>query len=391
MASSSVAEAETSVSAPDIDIDLDANLETEHEDPQPGVIEDPFNPEEIKIRTVNVVVEQLVSRIKHDEIDLAPDFQRLHIWNDERKSRLIESLLLRIPIPVFYVAADESERWSVVDGVQRMTTINDYVTGKFALRRLEYLHWLDEQMYDDLPRPMQRRISETQLIVNVIEVGTPPDVMFNIFLRINTGGMMLNRQEIRNAIHADPARSYLKLLAESEEFLLATDRSVSPTRMADRECVLRFLAFHIWPWEQYDANDLDGHLGNAMSTLNEMTPTQRDMLAADFNKAMRAAVAIFGADSFRKPRGESDRRRPINRALFEAWSVQLARCQQHQIDLLIERQEEVRRRFARLMKEDGDFSDSVTYSTGSTWRVQKRFGGIKRLVEEAIECSAASN
>ena len=136
---------------------------------------------------------------------LRPDFQRLAgIWDNTRKSRLIESLLLRIPIPVFYVAADENEIWSVVDGVQRISTIYDYVTDKFRLSRLEYLKKLEGALYTGLPRQMQRRINETQFVVNVIEPGTPPEVMFNIFRRINTGGMALNGQEIRHALHAGP-------------------------------------------------------------------------------------------------------------------------------------------------------------------------------------------
>ena len=97
----------------DISDEPESGVETEQEDPQ-DKITDPFDPEQIKIRTVNIVVEQLVSRIGYDEIDLAPDFQRLRgIWNSERKSRLIESLLLRIPIPVFYVAANKSDHWAV--------------------------------------------------------------------------------------------------------------------------------------------------------------------------------------------------------------------------------------------------------------------------------------
>ena len=129
------------------------------------------------------------------------------IWDNQRKSRLIESLLLRIPIPVFYVAANEDEKWAVVDGLQRISSIHDYVTGVFPLKRLEYREEFNGQRYDLLPRAMQRRISETQLVVNVIEPGTPPEVMFNIFRRINTGGMTLNGQEIRHALHPGPVRS----------------------------------------------------------------------------------------------------------------------------------------------------------------------------------------
>ena len=167
----------------------------------------PFNPEHIKVRTVHRVVELITSRIAHGEIELAPDFQRMAgVWDDKRKSRLIESLLLRIPIPVFYVAADKDDRWSVVDGLQRTSTIYDFIEDKFSLRRLEYLTKLNGQTFSNLPRPMQRRIRETELIINVIEPGTPQEVMFNIFRRINTGGVTLNGQEIRNALHPGPIR-----------------------------------------------------------------------------------------------------------------------------------------------------------------------------------------
>lgn len=362
----------------------ESGLEIEQEDPQ-GKITEPFNPEQIKINTRTLLIEQLVSRIKHQEIDLAPDFQRLRgIWNDERRSRLIESLLLRIPIPVFYVAADEADIWSVVDGVQRMSTIYDFVTGKFPLKRLEYLTWLDGQKHDELPRPMQRRISETSLIVNVIEPGTPAEVMFNVFLRINTGGMILNGQEIRHALNPGPVRNYLEALAQSSEFKKATDDSIKELRMADRECVLRFLAFYINPPEKYATNDLNGYLGKVMEKINEMSSKERDSLSADFKKAMCAASDIFGEYAFRKRTNIDDRRRPVSKALFESWSVQLARCSPEQIRVLIEKREDVQRRFIQLMSVDEEFNNAISFATGTPRRVQKRFQAIKQLVEEFI-------
>ena len=271
--------------------DSETGIETEREDPEQDHVEQPFDPSRIKVRTVPVVVDQIVTRIEHDEIDLAPDFQRMRgIWDLQRRSRLIESLLLRIPIPVFYVAADHDDNWAVVDGVQRISTIHDYMTGVFALTHLEYRREFDGKRYDQLPRSMQRRIIETQIVVNVIEPGTPPEIMFNIFRRINTGGMMLNGQEIRHALNPGPVRAYLKMLAESEEFLDATDRSIRPPRMADRECVLRFLAFHIEPWEGYASGSLDSHLQRTMKTLNVAPSERLDALAADFRNAMRAAA-----------------------------------------------------------------------------------------------------
>ena len=362
-------------------------LEIERDDPREEITH-PFNPEKIKIRTGKLLVAQLVSRIAHDEIDLAPDFQRMRgIWDIRRKSQLVESLMLNIPIPVFYVAADRRENWLVVDGIQRMTTINDYVTGEFALDKLEYLTELSRKRYADLSRPMRRRIDETELVVNVIEPGTPPEVMFNVFRRINTGGLTLNGQEIRHALHPGPIREYLKRLAESDEFIRATDNSVKPDRMADRECVLRFLAFYIEPWEKYEENDLNGYLGKSMDKINAMSPAARDEIASEFKKAMRAAFDIFGNDAFRKlTSADAPRRSPINKALFESWSVALARSSPERIAHLVEHREETRRAFIALMNGDSEFEMAVSYSTSRPRRVEKRFEAIDRLVSELASC-----
>ena len=362
----------------------DSGVEEERDDPQ-AAIEHPFDPSKIKVRTEPAVVGLLLTRIEHDEIDLAPDFQRLSgIWNAEKKSRLIESLLLRIPIPVFYVAADEEERWAVVDGVQRLSTIRDYVAGRFPLSRLEYRSEFEGRRFADLPRAMQRRIGETQFVVNVIEPGTPPEVTFNIFRRINTGGMTLNGQEIRHALNPGPVRAFLKELAESEEFAKATDGSIRKIRMDDRACVLRFLAFHVTPWEEYSGSSLDGHLDAAMKALNRMGRDRRSVLAADFRKAMRAAADVFGDDAFRKRYSPGDFRRPISMALFEAWSVQLARCSQERIDRLVERRDDARERFMDLLNRDQEFDKAISVSTGSPRRIRKRFAAVRDLVQEVV-------
>lgn len=369
----------------DVEEDPHSGLEVEQDDPQVK-IEHPFDPEKIKVRTTPLLVESLVARIEHEEIDLAPDFQRSLVWDEKRKCRLIESLLLRIPIPVFYVAADEKENWAVVDGIQRISTIYEYLTDRFPLGQLEYLDQLDGQTYSTLPRPMQRRINETQFVVNVIEPGTPEDVMFNIFRRINTGGMALNGQEIRHALHIGPVREYLKKLAGTQDFLEATRRSVKSDRMADRECVLRFLAFRLDTWEEYNTSDLDGYLGRAMTKINAMSEDARERIARDFEKAMRAASRIFGDDAFRKRYDTKHSRRPVSRALFEAWSVQLARYSAVEIEELIDKREEVKKRFISLMNEDGDFDRAISYGTGTPRRVRKRFGAIADLIAEVLAC-----
>ena len=154
--------------------------------------------------------------------------------------------------------------------------------------------------------------------------------------------------------------------------------------MADRECVLRFLAFHVEPWEGYSANDLDGYLDDIMKKINGMSPDERHEIALDFKRAMQAAYGIFDTEAFRKPPGESGRRRAVNRALLEVWGVELARRSQEQIDILVKRRDDVKRRFMQLIAEDDEFDRAISYSTSSPRRVQKRFRAIEELVGEFI-------
>lgn len=365
----------------------DDGLEVEQEDAEAVAITRPFDPEKIKIRTTPLLVDQLVSRVDHGEVDLAPDFQRLAgIWGDAQKSRLIESLLLRIPIPVFYVAADEDETWSVVDGLQRTSTIHDFATGKFGLKGLEYLWQFKGCRFDALPRKMQRRINETQLVINVIEPGTPKEVMFNIFRRINTGGLPLNGQEIRNALNPGIVRSYLKTMAASTEFKAATCNSVKAKRMGDQECVLRFLAFHMDRWESYSDNDLDNYLGEAMVRVNKMSDRERRNMQTDFKKAMISARQIFGEHAFRKRYKKKERRKPVSKALLEAWSVALARRSDLDIERLVSRKDDVVRRAISLLNNDREFEMAISYSTGVPSRVRKRFRAVDELLGECLRC-----
>lgn len=363
------------------DEQVEEGIENEQEEEQ---ISHPFKPEKIRIRTANYTIDQIVSRLAHDEIILTPSFQRRpDIWKPVDRSRLIESLLLRIPIPVFYVAADENEVWSVVDGLQRTSTIHDYIKNEFPLEHLEYLTGLDGNYYKDLSRPMQRRISETQLIVNIIEPETPEEVMFNIFRRINTGGLKLNGQEIRHALNPGLVLDYLEELAKTDEFLRATWYSIDNKRMADQECILRFLAFHIDPWEKYSTYSLDRYLGRAMRKINRMGESECDRLSADFKKAMCAAYDIFGWYAFRKRYSQHDRRRPINKALFEAWSVGLARRSDEEIEILVNNKEKIVQDFIWKM-EYRDFEAAISASTGDPVKVRKRFQVVDKIIGEGL-------
>lgn len=341
----------------------------------------PFDPNKIRVTTEPRTIDLLIRRINHGEIDLAPAFQRrARLWKPHRKGQLIESILLRIPLPVFYVAATEDDMWSVVDGLQRLTTIHDFQSDMFPLSGLEYLHQLDGLVFSSLPRAMQRRIEETALVMNIIQPGTPDEVMINIFKRLNTGGLPLSGQEIRNALYKGPVREFLADLVTTRAFKVATDGRVSDDRMDAQECVLRFAAFHLDSWRNYERNDLDAYLSEAMKTLNGVGPEKLDEIRGRFIIAMDAAFALFGSDAFRKRYNEDDPRKPVSKALFEAWSVNLASLSADERDILIARAPILRKKFRSMMIEDRFFDVSISSSTGTVQRVHKRFGAVEDLI-----------
>jgi len=362
-------------------------VEQEPADPSNDLlpIERPFDPDKIKVVRETKTISLISTRIDHGEIDLAPEFQRrARIWDPARKGRLIESILLRIPLPVFYVASDNRDSWSVVDGLQRLTTIHDFLKGEFPLRGLEYLAQFDRKSFGELPRNMQRRIEETELVMNVIQPGTPEEVMFNIFSRINTGGMTLNSQEIRHALNKGPVRQFLADLINTEEFQAATKGSVSDVRMSARECALRFVAFHLVNWVDYRNNDLDGFLNAAMKSVNDASASERASIRGAFESAMLTACEVFGDDAFRKRYRDDAPRSPISKALFETWSVTLAALSDAERNKLSEKKCDIRVLFMQTLSEDRDFEVSISYATGVPARVKKRFETVERIVQKVL-------
>lgn len=336
----------------------------------------PYDTEKISIDTKGVTMDTCLRRLEQGTIILAPDFQRKEVWSIDKKSRLIESLMLKIPIPMFYVSADEKGIFSVVDGLQRLSTIRDFVLGDiymrerklehkgkgFQLQKLEF--WGDKynnKTFNELPIEMQNRILETEFTFTIINPGTPEEVKRNVFKRINTGGEPLTPQEIRNALYTGEATKLLKRLADTEEFKNTTENSVKTVRMLDRELVLRALSFIIRPYTSYPkTGDMDKFLSDTMRIINVMSDynskeslklfkeestnkdgikkedillNNTDELEVLFVKGMKRARILFGKHTFRKSYGQN-RRTPINKALLEVWTVLMSKLSDSDFDKL---------------------------------------------------------
>lgn len=352
-----------------------------------GEITNPYNPKLIRVDTKAFSVKQVKQMLDDGDIDLAPDFQRGFVWTDvARKSRLIESLLLRIPLPAFYLAQDDEGRFQVVDGVQRLTVIKSYMNNEFKLKNLEYLKDCEGKWYknkkasdnQNLDAVYTRRIEQTQIFINIIDPQTPDKVKFDIFKRINTGGKALNRQEIRNCLANSKTRELIHSLSKSEEFVQATRGSVSHTRMADEELILRFISFYLIDNNKSSIKEykggMDSLLDETVNILNRLEIEIFIKIRKKFLVSMENAYNLFGNKAFRKTDN-------INKALFLGISRVLCEYSRQEVELM--KNNDINMRLYNEIKKNVVFSNALSMGTNDAKNVSEVFVTIKKIMEES--------
>lgn len=362
-------------------------------------IEVPFDPTKIDIIAKPMTISSLEDRLENDELDLTPDFQRqANVWDSKRKARLIESILLKIPLPSFYFSEDSDGGYAVVDGLQRLcsvfhfknvTLLNSSTGAKLAplrLRGLQYLKELEGLTFAELDRKFQRRITELEITANIIRANTPSAVKFNVFARLNQGGMPLNAQEIRNAIFPGEWRNELRSLAESKEFVLATDGTVRTNRQQDMELVLRYVA--LWqigtPYRRPGNQTLDEFLNSTVEqVLARWSADKWREAKAAFFHAIDATCRVRGKHAFRKSVG-AQQRKPINRGLFEAELIVFGSLNHNDLAKSVQVAKTVEQLFAKALSHNEVFVKSLQLGTGSAESSNARIAALTALVEEAI-------
>jgi hypothetical protein len=242
-------------------------------------------------------ISTLRDKYERGQIDLQPHYQREYVWElkPELPSRLIESILLEIPIPPLYFVRLNTGKIEVVDGQQRLTTLIRFVTNQLRLQKLQKLSSINGKLFKELSEQEQEKISDATIRSIVINAGKNQELRYEIFERLNRGAMALNEQEIRNCAYRG---SFCDLLAELEQD--ANWRKVKGTvtpepRFIEREMILRFFSF---------ANRIEHYGGNLKKFLNDYMakyapndPTKVNELSTMFRQTMQNVYAAFGENS----------------------------------------------------------------------------------------------
>jgi hypothetical protein len=337
------------------------------------------------VRTEQRTVNEVVRRIRAGRYDLSPDFQRTFVWDVAKQSRLIESCLMRLPLPVFYVAEGPDGRIIVVDGLQRLTTFRRFLDNKFKLKfdRTEdgkNENTLHGKYFKDLQVTLRERIEDTQLTLYILDANAPPQAKFDIFERVNSGEP-LTRQQMRNCLYHGPATRWLAEAAESEIFQKATGGSLNSKEMRDREAINRFCAFHLRGWEDYPPGDMDGFLADTLKQMNESSEDELAALREVFDQSMKNNYELFREHAFRKSLVEEGQhsRAVMNIALFDVCSVYLAWFDETQIAEFGPQL----KRAVRTLIGSPKFVQAITYSTNSRNQVRDRFSMMYDAIDEA--------
>ncbi len=334
--------------------------------------------DEMLIRNDHRTVRDVLHRIDQKRYVMDPEFQRDFIWAEDKQSKLIESVIMRIPLPVFYMAEDSEGRMVVVDGLQRLSTFKRFIDGELRLR-LPDRPELDGKRLADLSPKFQNRVEDCNLIFYIIDSKAPERARLDIFERVNSG-VQLTRQQMRNCLYQGEATRFLRDEAQTEMFLKATGASLNPKAMRDREFVNRFCAFYVLGPEAYHRDDMDAFLARALCRMNEMNAGELAELAESFQRGLSNNFLLFEHQAFRKHEPGQTRRAVINASLWDVMSTGLSNYSNEQV----ESHAELLRDAVYYLLWDEPFKVAITYGPNDPKKVKTRFEMARTALREVL-------
>ena len=333
--------------------------------------------DDILIRNESRTIYDVIRRIARGTYVMDPDFQRDFVWPEDKQSKLIESVIMRIPLPVFYMAEDDKGNMVVVDGLQRLSTFKRFVGDELKLS-LPERKGLNGKKFSDLQPKLQNRIEDCNLIFYTIDSKVGERARLDIFERVN-GGVPLTRQQMRNCLYMGQATRFLKEESQTDVFLKATSESLNWRTMRDREFVNRFCAFRIFDLDEY-SGDMDDFLAKCLHRMNKFEEAELSLLSTEFRKSLANNYMLFEEHAFRKYRPEQERRSVLNASLWDVMSTGLSRYDKERVRAHAAPLREA----VRALFSDEEFDMAITYATNDRGRVTTRFRMARETLEEVL-------
>ncbi|MGB0917535.1 MAG: DUF262 domain-containing protein [Flavobacteriales bacterium] len=378
----------------DIQEEPENEIQFENEEPNQELeIEEDGQVAKIYTEKGDPEIDGLFGKWKRGKLDIQPEFQRYFVWDKAKSSRLIESALLGIPLPVIYLSEEQNGKVYVIDGQQRLTSFFTYIDGifpdgsDFKLSGLKVLKELNRKKFTDLDDEIQDSIRETVIRTITFKKESDPNLKFEIFERLNTGSVPLNTQELRNCIYRGKYNRLIRELASHEEYLDLLGIKGPDKRMKDVELVLRFSAFYHNTHLNYKS-PIKSFLNDEMIRFQEINDKDADDLRNAFKNAVAISKSVFGQHAFKRyykgtadnPAGYWEPKR-FNVSLHDVLMDSFARVDKN---LVYQNLDRIREAFIDLMTNDDTFIDAIEIGTSEERKVQRRFDIWRNRLNEIL-------
>ncbi len=338
-------------------------------------------------------VESLYNKCKRGKLIVQPDFQRQFVWDTAKCSRLIESALLDIPLPIVYISQEKDNKEYVIDGQQRLTSFFSFLEGKFPsgsdfrLSGLKVFSELNQLKFSDLPEHHQDKIRYCKIRTITFRKESNPNLKFEIFERLNTGSVSLNDQELRNCIYRGTYNELLKELAFDQDFRFLLGISKPDKRMRDVQLVLRFSAFYHETYLKYKS-PMRLFMNRDMEKYQSISDNDAAQLRMAFKNSVSIIKSLLGKYAFKRyykgsesnPNGNWEPNH-FNASLYDVLMYSFAREEKHGV---FRNLDAIREALIFLMTSDPEFIDSIEISTSTTQAVTKRFDKWRLILQQIV-------
>jgi hypothetical protein len=379
---------------PENDLVQESELEFEAEEESGEELQLPISQREVLTRAADPEICSLHDKVKRGRLILQPEFQREFVWDRKKASRLVESVLLRVPLPIIYLSEEPDGREYVIDGQQRLTSLFSFIDGKFPngepfkLTGLTAFKELNKKGFAELDQESQDRVEHYCLRTVTLLRQSDPDLKFEIFERLNTGSEPLNDMELRNCVYRGPYNALLKELAAESEFqdLLKTTRP--DKRMRDVELVLRFASFYHSTYLQYTA-PMKRFYNHDMEKYRNISPADADQLRSAFKNALVLARSLLGTEhAFKRyypgapqnPNGRWEVKK-FNASLYDVLMGVLCDKDRNQVMAALDC---LREGWIDLLSNNTRFNEAITLGTSNEEMVRVRFDLARQWIEGTL-------